>query len=290
MKVLCIGLATVDIQYLVADLPKRNKKVKTNAPLIAIGGPATNAALVASRLGSEVELLSCFGENGFTEMFWKEMKDYNVHAYDLMRGNPFDPIIASIFTYQDNGDRSIISSLPSANSETLPLDNLTRQVYDAILLDGFYIKSILPLVEQLAKKTIPLVLDGGSWKEGMENLLPFINIAVCSEDFFPPGCSNSQQVCDYLFEYDSIEHVVITRGEKSVLYFTKEQRVEIDVKNTDVVDTLGAGDFFHGAFLHYITHYPIVKAIEKSSDIATLSCGSFGTREWFKEIEKIDTL
>lgn len=290
MKVLCIGLATVDIQYLVADLPQRNKKVKAEAPLIAIGGPATNAALIASRLGTDVELLSCFGVNGFTQMFWGEMQNHNVKAFDLMENKPFDPIVASIFTYKENGDRSIVSSLPSASKGVIPWDCLTKKDYDAILFDGFYLDSVLPLVEQLAKKTIPLVLDGGSWKEGMEKLLSFINIAVCSEDFFPPSCSNSQQVCDYLFEYDSIEHVVITRGEKSVLYFTKEQRVEIDVKSKDVADTLGAGDFFHGAFLHYITHYPIVKAIEKSSDIATLSCGSFGTREWFKEIEKIDTL
>lgn len=284
MKVLCIGLATVDIQYLVVDLPQRNKKVKTEAPLIAIGGPATNAALVASRLGSEVELLSCFGENGFTEMFWKEMNDYNVKAFDLMENKPFDPIVASIFTYKGNGDRSIVSSLPSASKGVIPWDCLTKKDYDAILFDGFYLDSVLPLVEQLAKKSIPLILDGGSWKEGMPLLLPYINIAVCSEDFFPPDCVNTEQVCKCLFGYDSIELVVITRGEKPVLWFTQEEQSgEIDVKNTDVVDTLGAGDFFHGAFLHYITHNSIEKTIEKASEIATLSCGSFGTREWFKK-------
>ena len=131
---------------------------------------------------------------------------------------------------------------------------------------------------------IPVVFDGGSWKPRTEELLPYVDYALCSEQFFPPGCANGTDVFDYLSFY-KIPYRAITRGERSLLYQHNGSEDEIRlVSSLPVVDTLGAGDFFHGAFLFYLLNrrgdFPTF--LEKATQIAAFSCSYFGTREWLK--------
>ena len=49
------------------------------------------------------------------------------------------------------------------------------------------------------------------------------------------------------------------------------------------MDTLGAGDFLHGAFCYYYLEEKELKpALQKASEVATFSCQYKGTREWLK--------
>jgi sugar/nucleoside kinase (ribokinase family) len=77
--------------------------------------------------------------------------------------------------------------------------------------------------------------------------------------------------------------IAITRGEEPV-YFTKNGELgEIEVEKIKAIDTLGAGDFFHGAFCYfYAKNGNFEESLQKAARIATLSCGEFGTREWLK--------
>ncbi|MFN7658917.1 MAG: PfkB family carbohydrate kinase, partial [Dolichospermum sp.] len=50
------------------------------------------------------------------------------------------------------------------------------------------------------------------------------------------------------------------------------------------VDTLGAGDIFHGAFCHYILENSFVQALELAANTAAKACQYFGTRNWLNAI------
>jgi sugar/nucleoside kinase (ribokinase family) len=54
----------------------------------------------------------------------------------------------------------------------------------------------------------------------------------------------------------------------------------IDVPTVQAVDTLGAGDIFHGAFCHYILRENFPTALKQAAHIASFSCQFFGTRRW----------
>ena len=60
-----IGLTTIDIQYLIDTFPGANVKVKTDAPDVMVGGPATNAAVIFAHLNGNAELYSAIGINPF---------------------------------------------------------------------------------------------------------------------------------------------------------------------------------------------------------------------------------
>jgi len=83
-----------------------------------------------------------------------------------------------------------------------------------------------------------------------------------------------------------IPHIAITQGAKPILYSTNEICGEIPVPQIQPIDTLGAGDIFHGAFCDAILRMGFREALGEAAAIAARSCLSFGTRAWMQSNEK----
>ena len=78
-----------------------------------------------------------------------------------------------------------------------------------------------------------------------------------------------------------ISKFAVTRGALPVIYFDNDTVKEIPVPEVPAIDTLGAGDVFHGAFCYYYAKgLNFAKALEEAVIVAANSCKYFGTREW----------
>jgi len=279
-KGLFVGLTTVDIQYFVDVFPEANKKVKADAPKIFVGGPAANAAVAFSSLNDGAFLISLVGENSFSDFIMKDFQDHNFQFIDLSSDENNQPVIASVVT-SGNGERNIFTHHPVVVGTRLQpkqiLDNIEPEI---ILLDGFYPEFGIALAREAKKRRIPVVLDCGSWKPQFQELLPLADVVICSSDFHPPTSSSTKEVCDFLEKF-GIKRMAISRGEKSILCRENGNEKEIAVENVNAADTLGAGDFLHGAFCYYyLFERQFITALEKASRIASFSCKFKGTREW----------
>jgi len=282
-KVLFIGLTTVDIQYFIDKIPESNEKIKTDPPLVYVGGPAANAAITFSFLGGNVDFITCIGNNPFTEFIFDDLNKHNINVIDFKKQLNFSPVISSILTTIENSDRSIISHLP-ANIDSVQeeISSINFDNYNLVFTDGFYPEMAVPLCKKAKAAGIPVILDGGSWKPRMSEILQYVDFAICSNNFFPPNCSTSLEVIDFLKNI-GIKNIAISRGEKSI-YFSENKGVgRIEVELVDAKDTLGAGDIFHGAFVMYwLTEKEFEVALVQASKIATYSTRFKGTRSWMK--------
>jgi len=275
------GLNTIDIQFLLDHYPAVNSKTKARKNGIYVGGPATNASVAFSWLKGKSLLISPVGMHHFTSFISGELYSKDIILLDPIASIKTEPTFASIVSNADSGDRTVFSYHPSSHEyqyNALPYDSLND--IDIVLLDGFYMKRAIEIARMANEQNIPVVLDGGSWKEGMEELLPLINIAICSSDFFPSGTAKVEEVFDFLMN-KGINKIAVTRG-KNPIYFSRNGGMEeIEIQKINAMDTLGAGDFFHGAFCYfYAKNGHFQEALQKASKIATLSCTAFGTREW----------
>ena len=131
---------------------------------------------------------------------------------------------------------------------------------------------------------IPVVLDAGSWKSGMPALLPLVDTAVCSADFHPPGTTTLTDVLDAVAGV-GVRRGAMTRGARPIPYRDGPEQGEVPVPQVPVVDTLGAGDVFHGAFcFHLAAGAGFRDALAGAARVASHSCRSFGTREWMEDL------
>jgi len=282
---LFLGLATLDLVYLAGKPPGENQKVVASDCTIAAGGPAANAAVTFSFLGNAAVWAGVLGTHAIAQLIRADLAEYNVRIIDLEPGRSHSPPVSSIIVTEATGDRAVVSinaTKSQVDRQAINQDILTS--VDIVLLDGHQIAASKEIAQLAHSKNIPILLDGGSWKPGLEEILPFIEWAVCSDNFHPPNCYNSEQVFAYL-SAAGISHIAITRGEKSILYLSNGTYSSIEVPQIKATDTLGAGDIFHGAFCHYILQNNFTDTLTAAAKIAAHSCKKFGTRGWMNKGE-----
>jgi len=288
MKGLFVGVSIVDIQLYINEFPRSNTKNKALSARFDIGGPATNAAITFAILGGKAKLVTKIGQHEFRGYMLKKLKEYRVEVVDLIEDISGDPDFSVIISSLNNGDRTVFES--HALKEQKTMHDKIPEDFDICLVDGF-LTEVTNWITSIAKNSGKItVLDGGSWKTGMEKYLSNIDYAVCSSDFFPPGCKSHDEIISFL-KNTGIKNIAITRGEKSIIIFEEGRKKELHVKEVNAIDTLGAGDVFHGALCYYLLReYNFVTAMKRASDIASESCKYHGTKEWAdKSDESVST-
>jgi len=278
---LFVGLITLDFAYLVPNYPSQNQKIVATDSITVAGGPATNAAVTFSYLGNQSMLLGVLGCHPITQLIKADLAECKVSITDLEPTRLDSPPVSSIIITQNSGDRAVISinATKSQANQTINPDILAG--IDIILIDGHQML-ISQEIAQIAKfNHIPIVVDCGSWKPGFEKILPWVDYAICSDNFYPPNCHNTQAVFAYLSAM-KIPHIAITGGEKPIQYLSGGRSGIIEVPQIHPVDTLGAGDIFHGAFCHYILLTNFIEALTAAAKVASHSCQFFGTRRWME--------
>lgn len=287
---LFVGLITLDLIYLAPSPPQNNQKLVANDYTIAAGGPATNASVTFSYLGNTSQVLGVLGSHPMTQLITTDLANYQVRIIDLEPNKQTSPPVSSIIVTEGTGERAVISInavKTQADIKSIPahilanLDNI-----DVVLIDGHQIAVSQIIAEKAKTKNIPIVIDGGSWKSGFTEILPFVDYAICSANFYPPNCKNKQDVFEYLQSF-KIPHIAITHGENPIEYLSDQERGLINIPEIKTVDTLGAGDIFHGAFCHYILQNNFTQSLERASKIAAEACKYFGSRHWMETIIKL---
>ncbi|QSJ14794.1 sugar kinase [Nostoc sp. UHCC 0702] len=279
-KGLFVGLLTLDLIYLADSAPRNNQKIVATDHTVAAGGPATNAAVTFSYLGNQANILGVLGSHPMTQLIQSDLANYQVAIADLEPGTSAAPPVSSIIVTQATGERAVVSInavKTQASNACIPPDIL--QDVDIVLIDGHQMAVGCAIAQMAKSKNIPVVIDGGSWKTGFEQVIPFVDYAVCSANFYPPNCHTEQEVFAYLSGFN-IPHIAITHGEKPIEYLSCTQIGAIDVPSIQAADTLGAGDIFHGAFCNYILQESFTDALAQAAKIAADSCQFFGTRRW----------
>lgn len=283
MKGLFVGLTTIDIIYYLKGQLIDNFKFKADKQLAFAGGPATNAAITFSALGYKASVVSGLGQNHISSIAHDDLSKYHVEFEDGFPGKVTSPVISSILIDILTGNRSVVysQSIGEKLSLELPVDSILSDC-QILMIDGHYLDQAISFSISAKNMGIPVVLDGGSWKDGLEEVLPYVDFAICSANFIPPNCTSVEEIFEFLSK-KNIQNIAITRGNNPILAIIDGQIVEIPIIPITAIDTLGAGDIFHGAFCKYILTENFTKSLELAACIATESCKYYGPREWMND-------
>jgi sugar/nucleoside kinase (ribokinase family) len=280
LKGLFTGLCTIDIQLYVKKYPESNSKNRVLSTRTDVGGPATNAAITFALLGGKARLLTMIGRHEFRDFMMDKLIGMGIEVIDLIEDLDYPPVISTVISSLENGDRTVMTS--NLSTENHKVIKEIKGDFDIFLSDGYLTRMTEKEGSEARKKGKAFVLDGGSWKQGMERYLKYVDYAVCSSDFHPPGCKGMKEIISFLKGFN-IKNIAITQGNKPVIAVTDNQETEIPVKKINALDTLGAGDVFHGAFCYYLPfERNFASALKQASMIASESCRYYGTRDWMK--------
>ena len=278
---LFIGATTLDLIYK-SDRPlPKNQKVVAKDYLTAAGGPATNAAVAFSYFNNRSKLLSVIGQHPLAELIKSDLNNCSVEIVDLAAERTESPPISSIVITANTGERAVIATPTTKYKDDRAISEASLNSIDIILIDGHQIEASLTLAKMATERDIPVVMDGGSWKQGLDLIIPLVDYAICSANFYPPSCHHYSDVFNFLQD-KGVPNIAVTNGERPIQYLDRGEISTLSVSQVDTVDTLGAGDIFHGAFCHHILSSDFPTALSLAAKTASKSCQFFGTRNWLQ--------
>ena len=187
---LVCGLATVDVVHVVDAVPGADEKVVAHATSVSAGGPGLNAALTCSLLGVGTRLVSAVGHGPFAAVIARDYASCGVALTDLAPAG-FEPPVSSVLVTRASGERAVVSR--NAVGTVDYQDHSPRRVEEwldgvaAVLVDGHHLPVALEVAREARRREVPVVLDGGSWKPGLDELLSHVDVAVVSAAFTVPG-------------------------------------------------------------------------------------------------------
>ncbi len=279
---LFVGLATLDVVHVVEAGLAPNQKVTALRQDIAGGGPAANAAVTFAALGGKATLLTALGSHPLARVAAHELTSHGVVIVDATPQEIREPAVSLIRVVSDTGERSV-SSVNASGAEAAPPSDLDRFVSaaDVVVVDGHHPQLALDAAELARTDGVPVVLDAGSWKPILAQLLGLVDVAICSADFADPGRA---PVLDNILGHGAAS-AAVTNGAQPIQWATRADSGTIPVPQVSARDTAGAGDAFHGAAAYALAGRASWPAtLEFAAQIAAVRVQHLGPRAWLAAI------
>ncbi len=277
-RALFIGRSVLDVTALVEDFPGPDGKVKALANDVMPGGSALNAAVTFSNLGGSATLATSLGASTpMREFLTTDLVERNVTVHDICNDPEYRIPLSTVVSTRSLGARMIVNGAGGECEQVHQRSDLISAGADLIQIDQYERHFVAQHRDALRDFEGPIILDGGGWKEWSPDFLSLADIPIVSEVFCHDGPDGFAVMCAEF----GISRWAMTRGPGGVIWHDHGSEGEIPALEVDAVDTLGAGDIFHGAFCHaYLETGSFVDALNTANRIAGKSCAHPGTRSW----------
>lgn len=258
-RVLCVGHAVQDFVFRVPQLPARAEKYRATAFTTAGGGPAATAAVAIARLGGAARLAARLGDDAIAATIESELRSFGVDCGALRRFPGRQSSLSAVFV-DDAGERMIVNHTdPDMPADPHWIDELPLAGVDAVLADTRWPAGAACALRRARAAGLPAVLDADLPVPADGALLH----AATHVAFSAPGLRDYaadddprralQRVAQETRAWCAVtlggEGVLVADGRRAAVAADVEVEVEhFPARRVDVVDTLGAGDAWHGAF------------------------------------------
>ncbi len=246
MEALFIGQTYIDIVFLADSIPTGDDKAVARDYAVSFGGNAVTAAFCCAKLGVKPDLLSSLADDWLGRMFLDMAARYGIPVH----GRKVKESSLS-FIMPHDGKRAILRCRDDDYLHPFPVLNLGD--CRAIHLDGHQPDAALHYAKICREAGIMTSLDGGGVRSNTPELLQFIDVAVVSERMCEQMSLDAAGMLDHL-KAKGCRIGGVTMGDKGIVWYdeTGERRHHeaLPVPSAKVIDTNGAGDVFHGAYMY----------------------------------------
>lgn len=271
-SVVCLGLATLDVVHRVDEPPMPGRKGWATATELAAGGPAANAAVTAAHLLGAATLVTALGDDAAAQVVRADLAAHGVRVVDL--GGGATPVASAVVT--PDGERTVVS--PGARTSAVGLTPAAREALAGaavLLVDGHHPVAAADALAGAATAGTLTVLDAGSAKPHTRDWLPLLDVVAGSADYAAGlGTDADGAAVDALGA--GARAVVMTDGAAPARWTVAADVATGGDADGDAasggasggasgiaappqvraVDTLGAGDAFHGALAAALARGP----------------------------------
>lgn len=250
-----LGVSTIDLLHVVDRLPGTELVQKAKDSALSGGGPVATAVVAAARLGARTAMLDRIGNDLFGRMIIDEYRAEGVDTTGIIVEEGSTSSKASILIREKDGARAITYSPGDAG------DLAPEQVRGDIVsssrilhLNGRHWGASLHAARLAKEAGVSVSFDGGAhrYQPGHRELMPLVDICIVAAEYAASftGKTGIDAAADAILQ-SGPKVVAVTSGKDGSWIFSRqgERFHQKAYEVGTVVDTTGAGDAYHGAFL-----------------------------------------
>ena len=277
-RLLCVGHVALDLAFGVEAFPDHPTKTPAHSFHQGVGGMSANASVALARLGAEVRFAGPVGDDATADVFRAHFRREGVDACGLVPAKGHSSSVSSI-VIDARGERMIFNHRGSALTSPPAFNPAWLDNVQVLLTDPRCVAWAQAALLEARQRGVLSLLDGDvAPAHDLARLLPLADWVAFSE----PGLAIQQsgrpeQALDLLWPRigEGPQVLVVTLGERGLYWQRRGQAVEHlpAFAVSDVRDTLGAGDTFHGALgLALTQRWDDVTALRFAAAAAALKC------------------
>jgi sugar/nucleoside kinase (ribokinase family) len=280
-RILCIGIPARDLIFRVEAVPARGSKANANHLTEICGGNALNAAIAMARLGGRVSFAGPMGDAGETSsgFILDRMDVEGIDASHIVRMPGLTTPVSAILI-EPSGERTLtIYRDPALWRVKLPDTDELLADCQAVLVESRCGAFCLDLCAEARRRGIPVIVGVDRAMSLQDGLL-----ATASHLLF--ASEQVQETAGIADDGEALRHLAgltpaflaATRGPRGTIWLNETGALEeTPAFAVEAVDTLGAGDVFHGAFtLRLAEGGEVREALQFAAAAAALKCTRHG--------------
>lgn len=290
MRLAVVGSINTDMTVTAERIPLKGETLMGDSISYIPGGKGANQAVAMAKLGAEVEMFGCVGNDSNGEKMIENMKNVGIKT-DNIKVLEDVPTGIAMITVAENDNTIVV--VPGANGKVdkAYVDSIkdVLQAYDMVVLQHeIPLDTVHYIVEFCAEKNIPVVLNPAPAAKVPMEIIEKVTYLTPNEHEAVLIFGDELTTEELLKKYP--EKLLITQGSKGVSTCLKSGDVlTVPPRPANVVDTTGAGDTLNGAFCVKIAGGADVKtALTFANTAASLSIEKFGAQSGMPTVQEVE--
>lgn len=299
-QIIGLGLTTIDVLVRLDGLPDWNSGGgELDEMTIDGGGPVGTALVTAARLGAATSYLGSCGNDELAALKLSLLARDRVDIGQVVIRHMPEAFLVLVCVHPQTGERTFLlprawKSQPDLRPEDLKRESIVAA--DILLLDGYHPQAALQAAQWMHAAGKTVVLDGIKThgepiSEEVRTLVPLCDILICGSGFAPSltGCTDRWEAA-LAAQRMGPGVVVQTEGSQGSDTLAGDERFHTPAFTVSkVIDTTGAGDVFHGAYLYGLLQSWDHRQIARfASAAAALKCTHLGGRRGIPHLKEIN--
>lgn len=288
--VIGLGLCTVDMLFVVDERPSFDTTMRASQYLRQGGGPTPTALVALARLGAKTSYAGKVGDDPDGDFIRAELEAAGVDTTPTVVVPGALSRVCMVLVEKATGERGF-TTRPETCPDLGP-DEIDRETITAARI--LHLDDADPGCMQAARwarEAGSTVVYDGTWlHDDLDEFLPLVDFPIVSEPLVRRWMSNAtpEEVVNRLSDYGA-KIAVYTLGKRGAIARWRNGTFTYPPFPIEVVDTTGAGDAFHGAFIYgLLQHWPVDDVLCFASAVAALNCRQLGGRSGLPNLSTVE--
>ncbi len=290
MKLAVVGSINMDMIVTAERVPAKGETIPGDSISYIPGGKGANQAVAMAKLGAEVEIFGCVGDDGNGLQLLQNLEDAGVRTDSVKIADDVPTGVAMIAVAESD---NTILVVPGANGRTDrayvdSIKPLLKKFDMVVLQHEIPLDTVQYVIAFCAESQIPVVLNPAPAAEIPADIIEKVTYLTPNEHEVAAIFGSERPLEDILRQYP--EKLIVTQGSRGVVTCLQSGEIlHVPARNATIVDTTGAGDALNGAFaVRRAAGDTMEQALVYANTAASLSIEKFGAQSGMPSADDVE--